>query len=495
MTEASDGSQRPARRHVLAAGGAGLAAIALGTERAGAHAVASPPIQEAELRSTLHGSVLFPGDPGFEDECKVYNPVVRHKPHAIVVPTCSADVAAAVGYAAFVGRPVAVQATGHGIGVPADGAVLINTRRLDSVTVDPRERTARIGGGVRWQAVVEAAGKHGLAPLCGSSLTVGAVGFTLGGGIGPLGRSYGFAADRVQELSLVTADAQIRRVTPRRHRDLFWGVRGGKSNFGAVTEMEIQLVPVSRLYGGVLLFAGQRAGEVLDAYSSWTKRLPGSMTTSLAFLRPPGGRMFVRVTVAYLGKAAEGDRLLDPLRELGPDTDTVKSLPFTEVGTIYNDPPATPVPVFERSGLLRVLDHPAITKLVELAGPGAQLPPGMVELRHLGGALERRPAVGNAVGHRDARYLLFLAMPAPADQGDSVTRLQSGLMQAMRPHLTGGVLPNFMSSTDTTDDRVQAAYEPADLERLLALKREYDPHNLFRINHNLRAGTRRGSAH
>ncbi|MFI6393663.1 FAD-binding oxidoreductase [Nonomuraea sp. NPDC050540] len=447
------------------------------------------------LKSAVKGTVLFPRDPGFAAEHTGYNSVVRHSPRAVVVPADAGDVRAAVRLAGVLGLPVAVQATGHGISAAADGGILINTRRLSSVRINPARRTAKVAAGTRMRTLVEAAAAHGLATINGSSLDVGAVGYTLGGGLGPFGRKYGYAADHVRAIDLVTPDGRPLRLSPGRHADLFWAVRGGKSNFGVVTAMEIDLVKVATLYGGALFFFGEAARRVVRAYPAWAARLPEEMTTTLAFMRLPKAptvppplqdRVAVRLTVAHLGRDQEARRLLAPMLAAGPELNTMGTLPYEKIGTISNDPPVAPLPVFERTGLLGKLDAAAVERLLALAGPDVKLPFGVIELRQLGGALARPAAVPNAVGHRDAAALLFVANPAPADQAGAVRKLQQQLMDGFKPHLTGGMAANFMSGADLAPEQVRAAYTPADYKRLTRLKRKHDPRNLFRVNHNIR---------
>ncbi|WP_157251622.1 FAD-binding oxidoreductase [Nonomuraea typhae] len=467
------------RRTLIKIGGA----VALsGTIAAGDPGGRPGPRPVTGLKNRVKGPVLFPGDKDFAAETRGYNPIVTHRPQAVVVASDAADVAAAVAFASMNGLPVAVQSTGHGIGASARDGILINTRKLDHVIVHPDRRTARIGGGARVRAVVESAAAAGLAMLNGSSLDVGAVGYTLGGGLGPFGRRYGYAADHVRSIDLVTPWGRALRVTPRAHRDLFWALRGGRSNFGVVTGMEIDLFPIPAVYGGALLFPGAAAPQVLAAYAGL--RLPDAMTTSLAFLRAPGKPMVIRVTAAFLGTKAAGEQLLAPLLGLGPIQNTLAVVPYAKVGTIYNDPPAAPMPVHERSAFLGSFP---VERLLAAAGPDAQLPPGMVEVRQLGGALSREPRLDSAIGHRKgAAHLLFLASPAPAEQAAPVAAAQQKVLDTLKADLSGGTLPTFMSAADISPERVRAAYEPRDYARLLRIKKNYDPRNLFRVNHNLR---------
>ena len=209
------------------------------------------PEDAASLAATVAGSVLLPGDAGYDDERAVFNLDHELEPAVIVVPESAADVQAAVIFAAGQHRPVLVKTTGHQIVGSAHGAVVIATHRMNDMTIDAVGRTARVGAGVLWSEVIAKAAEAGLAPLNGSNPTVGVSGYTLGGGLSPtLGRSHGYAADHVRSLDVVTADGELRHVDAESEPDLFWALRGGKGNFAVVTALEFDLFPVSRLYGG-----------------------------------------------------------------------------------------------------------------------------------------------------------------------------------------------------------------------------------------------------
>jgi FAD/FMN-containing dehydrogenase len=452
----------------------------------------SPPAVE-DLAASVIGPVFLPGDPGYDIERAVFNLSVEHHPAVIVGATCAADVQHAVGFAAAQGLPVAVQATGHGPAVGADAAVLVTTRRMDAVHVDPEARTARVEAGVRWQTVIDAAALHGLAPLNGSSPLVGVVGYTLGGGLGPMGRAYGYAADHVRVLEIVTADGQLRRANAVEHEDLFWGVRGGKGNFGIVTALEFDLVPVARLYGGGLYFDGQLAPQVLHAYRTWTEQVPDTMTSSVALLRLPPvpavpeplrGRLVVHVRIAYLGSAGEGEDLVAPLRAVGERViDTVAEMPYTDVAAIHADP-TDPLPAYERTMMLSGLDGPAVDALLELVGPGSDSDLLLVELRQLGGALARQPAVPNAVGNRDAAFSLFTIGVVAAEDAAATLAYQDQVLARMEPWATGGRYLNQLAGF-SPPGFVRDAYTREGYERLVELKSTYDPTNMFRLNHNI----------
>jgi FAD/FMN-containing dehydrogenase len=448
----------------------------------------------AGLARQVQGPLFLPGDAGYDDERTGYNLANDHRPAVVVCATGPADVMAAVAFADRHGLPVGIINTGHGASVPADDALLISTRRMQGVRVDPFNRVARIEAGVRWQRVIHEAAAFGLAPLSGSAPMVGAVGYTLGGGLGLLGRAYGYAADHVRGIDIVTAAGTLREVTPRQYGDLFWALRGGKGNFGVVTSMEIDLFPVARLYGGGLYFRGSAAQTVLDAYRRWARTVPEEMTSSVALTRfplrpevpePLRGRFVVHVRIAYHGSAQDGERLVRPLRAKAMTLlDTVAEMPYVNSGAIHDDP-TQPFPLYERTAYLRELDEDAVDTLVELAGPDSTCPLRLVELRHLGGALGRPPEVPNAVGNRDAGFLLYAAGIAAPDDDHAQHEYAQAIIDGMAPWSNGGVYLNFLGTHDATPERVRAAYSPEDYRRLVATKRAYDPQNLFRINHNV----------
>ncbi len=441
----------------------------------------------------ISGPVFRPGDDGYDDERLGYNLALDHRPALVVGAQRPADVVAAVRHAGAVGLGVAVQATGHGVSQPGDGQLVVSTARMRGVTVDPVARTALVLAGTRWQEVVAATAPYGLAPLSGSNPGVGAVGYTLGGGIGLLGRRYGYAADRVRGLSVVTADGRLREATAEQEPDLFWGLRGGKDNLGIVVSMEIDLVPVPTLFGGGLYFPGENAARVLHGYAEWTAAVPEEMSSSIQLIRYPDlpvlpeplrGRFAAHVRIAWCGGAEEGERWVRPLRALGPTlADTLRTMPLTETGSIHHEPPM-PVAAYDRNTALRELAPAAVDTLLELVGRPAAAPV-ILELRHHGGAYARPPRVANAVGGRDAAFTLFSTSVLTPGSLPELREVHAELHEKLAPWGTGGSFVNFLGIDDATPDRVREAYAPADYRRLAALKAAHDPANLFRVNFNV----------
>ncbi|MEV8611316.1 FAD-binding oxidoreductase [Amycolatopsis sp. NPDC051373] len=317
-----------------------------------------------------------PGQDGYREEIAGFQTGIESAPKLVVVATTADDVAGAVRHAAARDLAVAVQATGHGLRAPADG-VLISTRRMTNVEIDPVSAVARVEAGTTWGKVLEAAAEHGLAPLSGSAPGVGAVGYTLGGGFSLLGRRYGLAADHVRSAEVVTAEGTIERTT-----DLGDGV---------ITALEFRLVPVTSLYGGGLYFDTPKLPEVLHTWRDWTADLPDTLTTSLALIpypdlpmvrEPLRGKHIAHVRVAHLGD--DGPRLVAPLRALGPLVDTLKTMPFTDSGSIAAEPPH-PHAYLGDNRVIAHLPDTTIDAILEHAGPGAPVPTVLI-VDLLGGA-------------------------------------------------------------------------------------------------------------
>lgn len=461
------------------------------TTSAAPAATASLSILETLRRATT-GPVLLPGDPAYLAEVAAWNTKTSHRP-AIVVGAASADdVVAAVRHSIRHRLPIAVQATGHGAGTALDGGILVTTRRMTGISVDPRRGVARIAAGAKWAQVIAAAAPYGLAPLSGSASDVGAVGYTVGGGLGPLGRRYGFAADRVRSVEIVTGDGRLRAIGADDDTGLFWGIRGGKGNFGIVTALDVDLVPVARLYGGGIFFAGEHAASVLHAWRTWVAGVPEEMTSSVALLRLPDadhvppplrGRLSVHLRIAYVGDAVIGGQLVAPMRGAAPALmDTVRDMAFTETDSIHMDP-VEPLPVWSKGALLSELTPAAVEALLDTAGPNVEVPLIVTEVRHMGGALARPPSVPNAVSGRTAAFSVFAVGPGVPGLEQGVAAAAHRVLDALAPWQATERLLNFLGP----EENAATAYPPDIAARLQELKGRFDPHALFRHGHTLTA--------
>ena len=441
---------------------------------------------------------LYPGDEGYDGAVAGFNTTVTRRPEAVVLARNTQDVQEAVRYAGRHDLPVCVMATGHQASVSFDGGILVSTAAMDRIRVDERSSSVQVGPGAQWGPIAEATAPHGLAGLAGSSVSVGAIGYTLGGGLSPtFGRLHGYASDHVTRLEIVTADGQLRVATPEHEQDLFWAVRGGKGNFGIVTSLDFGLFDVQTLYAGAILYPAEAAADILPSWRDWAATAPESVTTSAALLQiPPDaplpeevrGRLVVSVRVSFVGEATEGARLMAPLRNAAPVLlDTVEEMPFTDWALIHSDPEG-PIPSHEWTSLLGELPDEAIETMIDLAGAGSSSPMSLVEVRQLGGALAREPEVPSAVGHRDAAFAFFTVGMAPPEQVEEVHAYGTLLVEAMEPWSTGGAYINFLSSNDADPADVRRAYTPEAYERLVSVKSDVDSRNMFRLTHNIPPG-------
>jgi hypothetical protein len=443
------------------------------------------------LATELRGPLLRPDDIGYREEIAAFNAAIAHRPDLVVGATSTDDVCAAVRYAADNDTPVAVQATGHGATKPFIGGLLITTSRMNAVSIDAAQRTATVAAGPAWRAVIDEAAPHGLAPLSGSSSGVGAVGYTLGGGLPVMCRTFGFAADRVVAVELVTADGAVHQVDAEHEPELLWGVCGGKGNLGIVTAMTIGLVPVSTVYGGGIFYAAEHISDVLHAYPDWAATLPDETSTSVAILRLPPvpelpeplrGQTVAHLRVCHVGAAQDGERLVAPMRSIAPAlVDQVEEMPYTAADRIYADP-EQPVPFCQRGELLRDLRSETIDALLDVAGPLVQTPLILCELRHLGGALRHPPAAGNAVGGRNAAYAVSAVALLTPDTAAAAPAAVNAVIDAVQPWSTGTTTVNFHGAVGDETDRARA-WDPDTYQRLLALSRRLDPAGLFRHEH------------
>jgi FAD/FMN-containing dehydrogenase len=448
-----------------------------------------------DLRGRIDGRVFVPGDDGYDAARQTWNKTTfDQRPALVVVPSSADDVAAAVRFAREHDLSVGAQGGGHGHPRPVNDALFVNFAHMQRVEIT-KSGTARVEAGARWSGVIEAAHAHGLAPLNGFSGTVGVTGYTLGGGIGWLTRQYGAASGSLRAADVVTADGHLVQVSAEDYADLFWGLRGGGGNFGIVTSLELELFPLKEVFGGFIAYPLSQGREVLRAYAEWTARAPGTLTSAARLVHfPPApaipeplrGASAVVVMACSVGGVTAGQTLVKPLQSLGtPLLDTFRRMPYSEIGTIASDPPeAPPLFTFGNGGGLRDLSAEGIDAIVRLAGDRAS---GIfvVEVRHAGGALTRQPEEAMPFGFRSPWFLGALAAAPTPEALEGGKRSVAALLEALQPVLTGEVLINSLDASLTSPQLVRAAYSAENYRRLVALKRKYDPANVFRFNHNI----------
>jgi hypothetical protein len=439
---------------------------------------------------SMNGTFLTPEDEGFDAARQAWNLAVDQRPAAIAYANDANEVAAVVRLASERGLRVAPQGTGHGAAALGDlgETVLLRTMRMTGLEIDPGARRARAEAGVLWGDVAVAAGEHGLVALHGSSPDVGVLGYTLGGGLGWLGRRHGLACNRVLAAEAVTADGEIRRVSPDDEPDLFWALRGGGGAFAAVTAIEFELLPLSAAYAGWLVWEADAAGEVVHAFREWAPGAPPEFTTSLRLLHLPPlpevpeplrDRPVVAIDGAYLGSEADGAELLEPLRKAAPLVmDTFETIPAPALVRLHGDP-EQPVPVIGDGFQVGELTPQSADAFVEVGGPGSGSPLLFLELRQLGGALAEAPEDAGALGALAGHYALFgVGIVIGEGMAEAIGAQITRVKEAMAPW-RGGMYLNF---SEMPGDAA-GAFDGATYARLRDVKARYDSSDLFRSNH------------
>ncbi|HKP20652.1 MAG TPA: FAD-binding oxidoreductase [Thermoleophilaceae bacterium] len=448
----------------------------------------------SELQSRLHGQVLTDTDEAWDASRQTFNVLVDQRPAAVVRVASSDDVAETVRYASQRGLRIAPQGTGHNAG-PIDGledALLVRTDALQEVKIDVAARRARVGAGVRWGSVADPASEAGLAPLSGSSRTVGVAGYSLGGGMGWLGRKHGLQANALTAVEIVTADGELRRIDHDNETDLFWAVRGGGGNYGVVTALEFELFPAPEIYAGALFFPFERAPEVMHAWHELVSAgLPDEITTvARVYQFPPlpflpefiRGKSFTVVQAAYLGNASDGAELIAPLTELGPDTNTFGMVEPAALGHLAMDP-EDPLPAASSARLVSDATHATIDAFLDSAGPGSPSGLASVELRSLGGALGRRPEGAGARAMLQGDYAMFAVGGVMSPEAKPVVQAQAdGIAAALAPWDAGARYANF--EEHSTDARL--FYDEDTFRLLRALRTQWDPSGMFLANHEIK---------
>lgn len=436
----------------------------------------------------IEGDVILPGDIAYDEARQAWNLSVDQYPAMIVFAKSAYDILEAVRFAQREGLGIAVQATGHGVARLADNALLINTSQMNHVSVDAEKATAWVEGGAKWQVVLDAAQAVGLAPLLGSSPDVGAVGYTLGGGMGWLARKYGLSADSVLWFELVTTDGRLLRVSASENADLFWGLRGGGAgSLGIVTGMEIKLYPVTTIFGGNLIYPASLAREIFARFREWVKSHPDELTASVSLMNMPPipevpeflrGQSVVFVRGAYAGPVEEGAALIQPwLDWKEPIANLWGPMPFSNVGKISNEP-IDPTPALSSAAWVHELTDEAIDTILEYTLPAGG-PPALIfsEVRHAGGVMARVGQDANAYSNRESRFVLQMVGITPTREAHEALKQHiAEYKRELQPALTGKVYINFLEGEERRE-RTQDAFSAETYRRLQQIKAEYDPKN------------------
>jgi FAD/FMN-containing dehydrogenase len=452
--------------------------------------VQTMPVHDLDaLRSVCAGGVLTADDEGWDAARLAFNVTLDQRPVAVALPASEDEVAAVMAYAGEHGLRVVPQTTGHNaapLGSLAN-AILLKTTNLRWVELDAERRVARVGGGARWEDVTGPAAELGLAALHGSSPDVGIVGYSLGGGMGWYARKHGLQCNHVIAVELVTSEGRRLRASADEHPELFWALRGGGGNFGVVTAIEFELLPIEEVYAGALFFPWERAAEVLKTWHGLLDTLPEDLTSVGRILQVPPmpdvpeplrGRGFVVVEATHVGDQAEADALLRPLRDLGPEIDTFAVQPPSGIAELHMDP-RSPVPAASGHVLTTTLDDATLDEIVALAGANSRSPLVSFELRHTGGALARS---ADDHGARDilpgslAMFAVGIAFDEAA--AAAIEKRVAALLGVLAPY-EAGHYANFVEKGFAFAE----TFGPERWERLQQVKVDYDPTCTMQANH------------
>lgn len=452
---------------------------------------------DERLRNSVHGLVIAPDDEGYDEARSIWNGAIDRRPAWIARCTGVADVIAAVRFARERDLLVAVRSGGHGVGGHAlcDGGLVIDLSPMKGIHVDPQARTARAEAGVLWGELDRETQVFGLATVGGIVSHTGVSGLTLGGGIGWLMRKYGATVDNLLSVDLVTADGELVTASEDHNPDLFWGVRGGGGNFGIVTSFEYRLHPVGPIVlAGPIFHHLHDAPEVLRFYREFAATAPDELTTIVELeLAPPlpflpeevHGEPIVMVGACYAGAPEDGAEVVRPLKEFGsPIVDRLEPKPYLALQSMFDPLVPHGWHRYWKSVELPPLTDGAIDTLIDDTSRITS-PRSYTIIFQLGGALGRVPEDASAFSQRDATHNLVINAVWTEDdpEGNRHTAWARDFFDALQPHARDRVYVNFLG--DEGPDRVRQAYGTAKYDRLVELKRAYDPTNFFRLNQNI----------
>ncbi|NUS05886.1 MAG: FAD-binding oxidoreductase [Nonomuraea sp.] len=437
------------------------------------------------LRRDFGGDIIEPGAAEYATAARTL--LAPGSPVCVLRPANVGDVRAAVRFAADAGLTLSVRGGGHGF--PGfgtnDGGVVIDLGRLANVEIVDKERhVVRIGGGATWGQVADALAAHGLAISSGDTRSVGVGGLTLTGGIGWKVRKHGLALDSVVAAEVVTAGGELVRASAAENPELFWAIRGGGGNFGIVTAFEFAAHPTTDVFFGRIAFPASELPGVLQGWADHLRTAPEELTSIANFANPFAGGPDapVEIQVAFDGDdPALAARALEPIRALGTVLDDDVTLrPYAET-LVEGLVPPPGIRLFTRSAFVGTESVPATLGLLAEAGRSQGSP--VISVRAVGGAVARVPADATAYAHRQAELMIVTTTAGPEPVVEAARPGLDAIWARLAPHVTGAYA-NFLASA--TDEDVAAVYPAQTYERLAAVKREYDPANLFARNHNVR---------
>ena len=448
-----------------------------------------------ELRETVQGAILTARDEGYENASSVWNGAHDgRRPALIVRCTGAADVIAAIGFARSNDLTIAVRGGGHSVAgfSTCDNGLVIDLSPMSSVRVDPESRRATVGGGAVWANVDHETQAHGLATTGGLVSSTGVGGFTLGGGIGWLMRRHGLACDNLVSADVVTADGRLVHASETENADLLWGLRGGGGNFGVVTQFELQLHPVGPMvYAGPIFYSADADRDLLRAFRAWAGDAPDEITALVNLTTAPPlpvipsewhGKKVAAFIAVSAGPLETGDSLVAGFRDVAePIADLLGPMPYQVIQTLIDPLWGKGINSYFKATNLARLDDELIDRLSDLhvAAPGPQCE---IHVHQMGGAIARVADDATAFAERSMPYVLNAVTGwHDASAGSSHRQWARDVIDAAGDATTGRAYVNFLGDTDAG----RSSYGAETYDRLVELKNEYDPSNVFKLNQNI----------
>jgi FAD/FMN-containing dehydrogenase len=441
----------------------------------------------AVLRAACSGQVLAPGDVGYDDVRQVHNGLIDKRPALIARCQNTADIADAVNFGRDAGLEISVRGGGHNVAGRAvtDGGLMIDVQAMKGLHVDARHQTVRAQAGLTWGEYNRGTHAYGLATTGGVISTTGIAGLTLGGGLGWLMGKYGLAIDNLRSAEVVTADGQIRTASAEDDPDLLWALRGGGGNFGVASSLEFDAHPLSTVFGGVVAFDLSDAPKVFEFFREVTADTPDELVVFCGLVHAPdgSGHKIAAFLLCHCGTVREGEGVVEQLRKAAtPLLELVGPMPYPVINTLLDAGFPKGARNYWKSAFFKDLSAETVGTLVECFRAAPSIMSGMI-VEHFHGLVTRIDPTATAFPHREPGYNLVLAAEwLERAEDDANIAWARDTFKALSPHMADTVYVNYLGDDDA--DRVRTAYGP-NWERLVALKRRYDPDNLFRLNQNI----------